>query len=103
MPETLYVPVPRIRSWTRIECEHLSNTPRETPLNVVIQWRANQYHLYKVDLSAKKYQNDVSKAIELLYTDYRYDFWRPFVFRRIKDVEYVKVILSCFEKAVVGS
>ena len=103
MPGTLYVPVPRIRSRSRIACEHLNNTPRESPLNIVIQWKANQYHLYKFDLSENKYQNDVSKAIKILYSDYRYYPWRPFAFRRIIDVEYVKVIVSYFETAVVSS
>ena len=89
--------MPRIRFGVRNGCESLDKTPGEKPLNLVIQWKANQYHLIKLDLSEQKYQNDVSKAIEILYSDYRCYLWRTLAFRRIIGVEYVKVIVSVRE------
>lgn len=103
IPETLYVPVPRIRFSVRVVCESLAKSSRRNPLNVVIQWKAYQYHLHKVDLSEERYQNDVYEAIRLLYSNYRYYPWRPFAFRRIIGVEYVKVVHSYVDRALVSS
>lgn len=103
IPETLYVPVPQIKFSVRAVCKSLNNRPRQNPLNVMIQWKANRYHLYRVDLSEKQYHNDVYKAIQILHSSYRYYPWRPFAFRRIIGVEYVKVIHSLVDRVLVSS
>ena len=97
IPGALYVPVPRIRQRLALECKALDTTPRESPLNVLIRWKSNQYHLFKVDLSEERYQHDVFKAITILHSWYRSSYYKPFSFRRIVGVEYVEVIVSSLE------
>ena len=103
IPGTVYVPIPRIQFGLRIECKAFDTAPRGNPLNVVIQWKPNRYHLFKLDLSEARYQHDMSKAITLLYSSYRASFWKPCSLRRIVGVEYVKVLVLRVERLLPNS
>lgn len=100
MPRAFYVPVPRVRFRPDIECKHLDTTPRQHPLNVVIEQMPNQYHLFKIDLSEERYQHDIVKAIKMLYSNYRSWHRNLFSFRAFAGMEYVKVTISCLEKTL---
>ena len=69
----------------------------------MVQWKPNHYHLFKLDLSEEKYQHDVHKAIATVYSDHKVLNRRPFSFRRIVDVEYVKVIIAQLRRLQVSS
>ena len=92
-----------MRSRSGIQCNHLDTTPRRHPLNVVIKWELNQYHLIKVDLSEERYQNDVNKAIKMTYSRYRGLYWKLFSSKDIVGVEYVKVMVPHLEEVLVHS
>lgn len=103
LPGGSYVPTPRIQFRPGVECKHLDTTPRESPSNVLTQWKPSQYHLIKRDLSERRYQHDVLKAIGILYSDYRGPSWKSFSTGRIVGVESVGVIVPRLKRMLVHS
>ena len=109
IPGKLYVPIPRIGFGLKMECKALDTTPREdttprkNPLNVVIQWKPNRYHLLKLDLSEERYQHDMSKAIRMLHSSYRPYFWNPCPFRLTSGFRNVKVVVLRSQRLSVNS
>ena len=63
---------------------------RSAPVNFLIQQGTDQYHLIKIDLSDQQYDQDIVKALDKVYSDYRGYWWRWVSPTRILCIGYVK-------------
>ena len=63
---------------------------RSAPANFLIQQGTDQYHLIKIDLSEQQYDQDIVKALDKVYSDYRGYWWRWVSPTRILCIGYVK-------------
>ena len=63
---------------------------RSAPVNFLIQQGTDQYHLIKIDLSEQQYDQDIGKALDKVYSDYRGNWWRTVSLTRILRIRYVK-------------
>ena len=89
------LPIPRFGR-RRVRCNHLDTTVRSAPVNFLIQQDTNQYHLIKIDLSDHQYDQDIVKALDKVYSDYRGRWWRWLSLTRVRAIRYVKASsLSC--------
>ena len=69
---------------------------RSAPVNILIQQGTDQYHLIKIDLSDQQYDQDIGKALDQVYSDYRGNWWRWISSTHILGIRYVKASpLSC--------
>ena len=83
------LPIPRFDR-RRVRCTHLDMTVRSTPANFLIQQGTHRYYLIKIDLSDHQYDQDIVKALDKVYSDYRGQWWRWVSSTRILRIGYVK-------------
>ena len=95
------MPIPRIKFTSSTAHSHLDTTPRRQPLNIMIEWKPNQYRLIKLDLSEEKFKNDIYKAISVILHRHTGVSRNMFPFKRVIAAEYVKVILLRLEKMLL--
>ena len=83
------LPIPRLDR-RHVRCNHLDMTVRSSPANFLIQQGTDQYHLIKIDLSDQQYDQDIVKALDKVYSDYRGRWWRWLSLNRVRNIRYVK-------------
>ena len=83
------LPIPRFGR-RRVRCNHLDMTVRSAPANFLIQQGTHKYHLIKIDLSDHQYDQDIVKALDKVYSDYRGRWWRWISSNRLTNIRYVK-------------
>ena len=91
------VPIPGFDHRHR-RCNALDAAVRSAPVNFLIREGTDQYHLIKVDLSEQQYDQDIVKALDKVYSDYR-GGWRRWVSSKsILRIDYVKVSSLSFQQ-----
>lgn len=83
------LPIPRFGR-RRVRCNHLDMTVRSAPANFLIQQGVNQYHLIKIDLSDHQYDQNIVKALDKVYSEFRGYWWRWISPTCILRISYVK-------------
>lgn len=88
----LFFPIPRFKMTRSHPCPcPQTHAARSKAIDVIIQYKQNQYHLLKIDMSKEEYNYDVARAIKAEYSRYRSSTWRLLSFKSLASIEYVKV------------
>ena len=72
-------------------CNANWKTRRSEAVHIMVQYRQQQYHLIRIDLSEDQYNHDVAKAINMAFDRYRGSMRRFLSLKSPMKVEFVKV------------
>ncbi len=93
------VPIPRF-DHRRKRCNALDMAVRSAPVNFLIKEGTDQYHLIKIDLSEQHYDQDIFKALDKVYSDYRGQWWRWLSLTRIVRIDYMKASSLSYQRFI---